>query len=166
MPWDMLTGKEAMEFMNKMMKEHDEYNKKHPEIFAPFGYKWNNKETTKYVWKNAKYKYPVGVKESESERYEETCRFMISMGLNFLDKQKEDYPTEPEPKFGHIENVYGLTTSMNKNSEELRKHISWKVEDYFGEQFGPTGAMMQAVLSTIQWVMHHSWDEYMKDWKE
>lgn len=164
MPFEVITGDEARKLMEQMMKEHKEYNKKHPEQFKPFGYKWNNEETTKYLWKNAKYKKPVT--EDENERYEECCRFMISMGLNFLDKQKQDYPTEPEPKFGTIPNVYGLTTSMNPNSKELKKHIVWKVEDYFGKSFSPTGAMMQAVLETIQWVMHHSWDEYMKDWKE
>ena len=152
--FDVLTGKEAENFMKNIIKESEEDDRRRPEKYAKFGYKWN--EDTKYKWVES-----MGEISGFGENYEECCRFTVTKGLEFLDDMRKKYPTEPNPKYHSLENVFGIQCESNKVAKELRDFILWKVEDFFGKEFGLSGAMYHACTNHISWIIHHSWDEYV-----
>ena len=167
--FDVLTGKAAEEFMNKIVADYKEDNKRRPEKYARFGYKWN--DSTKYKWEPGMREItgfgdPDIDTDGLGKYYEETVRFMVSMGLEWLDENKKNYPTDPDPKYHTVEGpklkVFGIASDSNKIAEELDKYILWKVEDYFGKEFGPSGAQHHGFTSHIGWIVNHSWPEYVK----
>jgi hypothetical protein len=132
-----------------------------------------------YDWNIEPYKWTPEMGEISGfgrgyEEYEEGCRFMVSKGLEFLDEARKQYPTDGDPKYITFHNVYGIAKDANKIAEELDKFLLWKIQDYFGPRHSPTGAMHQAVVGHILWILAHSWKEYVQEmsknkqerWKE
>jgi hypothetical protein len=83
--------------------------------------------------------------------YETTCRNMLIAGLEWLDKNPE-----ANPLFHGYKGIYGVISEDNEDAKELTRVVI----DASGNDC--TGAMHQAVISSILWIKNHSWDEYVK----
>ena len=86
--------------------------------------------------------------------YEEDCRKMLKVGLEYWDSH-----SNLNPKFMGYEDIYGIISEENEDAKALSKAVVDAVEDC-------TGAMHQAVIGTIFWVHKNGWDEYVKEMKK
>lgn len=148
---EVLTGKKAEDFMSDQLAQKKAYDNAHPEKFERFGYKWNKHKI--YRWTD-----DMDEVSGFGTHYEECCRYMVTMMLNWLDHHKD----KALPEYSGFKNVYGLTQEENQTAKELRDYILKDVEEYFGREWGPSGAQYQATTSTVLWIKKHSWDEYAK----
>ncbi len=121
-------------------------------IINKYGYKWN--KDTKYKWVDG-----MGEISGFHEGYEETCRFMVTKGLEYLDKQLG----KEKPEFMTYKNIYGIVKAINDKAKGLEDYLWNEPEKYYGPSYGPTGAMIQASISHICWVLNHSWAEYIDE---
>jgi hypothetical protein len=81
--------------------------------------------------------------------YEEACRKMIVVGLEWLDKQEGEYP-----KFRGYKNVTGLIIEENKPAKELTKIMNQVIGDE------ASGAMMQICVEHILYIKKNGWEKY------
>ena len=82
--------------------------------------------------------------------YEQTCRDMLKAGLEWFDKNPK-----ADPKFKGFKNIYGLIMEDNDDAKALSKAVTDATDDC-------TGAMHQAVISSIFYIKKKGWDEYVK----
>ena len=118
-----------------------------------FGYKWNKPEN-KYFWTDEMDE----VSEGFGGEYEECCRFMITKGLEYLERRGKEF----NPKYTDIEDIVGVCISESKDAKEFSSYLNDVVEDYFGEKWSPSGAMNYNVIKNIFWIKSNSWEEYKK----
>ena len=86
--------------------------------------------------------------------YEQECRDMLKAGLEYLDAHPNSVP-----KFHGYKGVYGLISEDNEDAKALSKALMDVAKDC-------TGAMHQAVISSILWIWKNGWDEYVKKMEE
>ena len=84
--------------------------------------------------------------------YEVTCRNMFKAGLEWLDKHPK-----AKPAFRGYENIYGIINEENKDAKKLSKVVVKAADN------DCTGAMHQAVISSILWARKNGWDKYVKE---
>lgn len=82
--------------------------------------------------------------------YEQTCRNMLKAGLEWLDENPQ-----VNPEFHGYENVYGIIIEDNDDAKALSKAVVDGSEDC-------TGAMHQAVISSILWIRKNGWEKYIE----
>lgn len=87
--------------------------------------------------------------------YEDTCRKMLSAGLEWLDEHPES-----KPEFHGFKGVYGLILEDNEDAKALTKAV---VDASDGDY---TGAMHQAVISSIFWIRKNGWSAYVAKMSE
>ena len=83
--------------------------------------------------------------------YEQTCRYMLKAGLEWFDKNPK-----ADPKFKGFKNIYGLIMEDNADAKALSKAVTDATDDC-------TGAMHQAVISSIFYIKKNGWDKYVKE---
>ncbi len=83
--------------------------------------------------------------------YEQTCRNMLKVGLEFLDNHPE-----LDPNFHRFKNIYGMIEEDNEDAKRLSETVVKASNN------DCTGAMHQAVISSILWIRKHGWDAYVK----
>ncbi|QDV34964.1 hypothetical protein [Tautonia plasticadhaerens] len=101
-----------------------------------------------------KYKFTPAMREISGfgGAYEECCRRMLIAALEWLDGHPE-----ADPRFTGYSNVYDVIDEDNEDAKALSKAAC----DAAGE-FGTTGAMHQAVISSALWIKTHGWDAYLE----
>lgn len=82
--------------------------------------------------------------------YEETCRKMLSAGMEWLN-------THPhaDPKFRRSASIYGIIKEDNEDAKALSDAID------AGSEGDCTGAMHQAVVSHCLFIKSHTWNAYV-----
>jgi len=100
-----------------------------------------------------KYEFTPGMGEISgfSGSYEKECRKMLKAGLEWFDENPK-----AEPKFKGFKNVYGLIIEDNKDAKALSKAVTDVTDDC-------TGAMHQAVITSVRWIRKNGWDKYVKE---
>lgn len=83
--------------------------------------------------------------------YENCCRAMLKAGLEWFDANPG-----ADPQFHGWKGVYGLIEEDNEDAKALSKAV---VEGAGGDC---TGAMHQAVISSIFWIKRNGWDKYVE----
>ena len=93
--------------------------------------------------------------------YEEACRAMLKIGLGFWDRMEDRKLDGPpfDPKFRGFEGIYGLLDEDNDDAKALSKAVVDAAETLGGA----TGAMHQAVISSIFWIRKNGWDAYVAE---
>ncbi len=87
--------------------------------------------------------------------YEKDCRKMLIAGLKWL----EDNP-KANPVFHGYKGVYGIISEDNEDGKVLSKAV------VDGSDGNCSGAMHQAVIQTIFWIMKKGIDKYLKQMNE
>ncbi len=87
--------------------------------------------------------------------YEETCRAMLKAGLEWLDAN-----AEADPQFHGYKNVYGIISEDNADAKALSKAVVEAAKD------DCTGAMHQAVITSILWIRKNGWEKYVERMSE
>jgi hypothetical protein len=87
--------------------------------------------------------------------YEETCRKMLKAGLEWWDQHPD-----ADPKFHGYIGIYGRITEDNKDAKALSKAV------VKGANGDCTGAMHQAVITSIAWIREYGWKKYVKKMKK
>lgn len=96
--------------------------------------------------------------------YEAGCRAMLKAGLEWLDAHPE-----AELKFMGFKNVYGFLKDESEDAKELSEALM-DASFYDPEEnklaavreYGVTGAMHQAVIESILWILKNGWDAYVR----
>ena len=83
--------------------------------------------------------------------YEQACRNMLKAGLEWLDKN-----SGARPEFHGYEGIYGIMEEDNADAKALTKILLGASDDC-------TGAMHQAVISSILWIRKNGWKKYVKE---
>jgi len=84
--------------------------------------------------------------------YEECCRSMLKAGLEWLDEHPD-----ADPKYTGYKGIYGIIDEDNLDAENMSRAV---VDGAGGDC---TGAMHQAVISSIMWIRRRSWAEYVAE---
>jgi len=87
--------------------------------------------------------------------YEQTCRNMLSAGLEWLDEHPK-----ADPKFQGYKNVVGILMEDNDDA----KALSAAAVAASGNDC--TGAMHQAVISHCLWIRKNGWDRFVAEFRE
>ena len=87
--------------------------------------------------------------------YEETCRKMLSAGMEWLNTHPK-----ADPKFRRSPNIYGIIKEDNEDAKALSDAVE------AGSGGDCTGAMHQAVVSHCLFVKLHSWNAYVAKMSE
>lgn len=87
--------------------------------------------------------------------YEDACRAMVIAGLEWADAKGN-----VDPRYKEFEGIYGLTTGENADAKELQGVMHKASND------DCTGAMMQACLSHVMFVLKNGWDKYVIEMTE
>ncbi len=94
--------------------------------------------------------------------YEAGCRAMLKAGLEWWDKHPD-----ADPQYRGFKNVYGLIVNDNEDAKALDKAIYDAVLVYDGKKIRcgdeSTGAMHQAVVTTILYIRKNGWEAYHKE---
>ena len=100
----------------------------------------------------SKYVYPEGCREISGfgGGYEDMCRSMVILGMEWLEANPE-----AKPEFKQFKNVYGVTTDENEDMENLQKAMMAKDD-------GVTGAMMQASTNHVLFAHKNGWETYIE----
>lgn len=122
---------------------------------SQFGYKWNIPEN-KYFWTDE-----MDEISGFGENYEECCRFMLTRSLEFFDRRKAK--GEFDPHFEGIQGFMGLIDDTNQDAKELKTYILNAVYDYFGEEWEPSTAQFQAIISHTFWIRRNGWEKFRED---
>ena len=83
--------------------------------------------------------------------YEQACRNMLKAGLEWFDKNPD-----AEPNFRGYKDVYGIIMEDNDDARALSKAV---IEASDNEA---TGAMYQAVITSILWIKKNGWEKYVE----
>jgi len=83
--------------------------------------------------------------------YEQTCRHMLRTGLEWFDKNPN-----ANPRFHGFKNIYGIIEEDNDDAKALSKAVTDATDDC-------TGAMHQAVVTSVLWIRKNGWDKYIKE---
>ena len=83
--------------------------------------------------------------------YEQTCRNMLKAGLKWLDENPQ-----ANPEFHGYKNVYGIITEDNEDAKKLSSIVIEASDN------DCTGAMHQAVITSILWIRKNGWENYVK----
>jgi hypothetical protein len=89
--------------------------------------------------------------------YETACRAMVLAGLQWLD----EHPGA-DPHFKTCESIYGVCLDDNNDAKDLTKAMITAAEP----GGGATGAMHQATVSHVLWIMANGWDKYVVEMKK
>jgi len=81
--------------------------------------------------------------------YEQNCRKMLKAGLEYMDEHPEC-----EPIFKGHKGIYGVLSNDNEDAKKLSDVVISATNDC-------TGAMHQAVITTILWIRKNGWDDYV-----
>lgn len=100
----------------------------------------------KYAWRPG-----MGEISGFGGGYEQACRRMLRAGLAWLDA----HPTA-DPKISTSNSVYGIIREDNVDAKELSAVVG-NAED------GCTGAMHQAVMSSLLFIRKHGWEKYVEE---
>ena len=84
--------------------------------------------------------------------YEQTCRNMLKTGLEWFDEHPK-----AKPKFHGFKNIYGIIKEDNDDAKALSKAV------VDGSNNDCTGAMHQAVVTSVLWVRKNGWGKYVKE---
>ena len=84
--------------------------------------------------------------------YEQACRDMLKAGMEWCDEHPE-----ADPKFHGFKNVYGIVMEDNDDAKALSKAI------VAGAGNDCTGAMHQAVLSSVFFIRKNGWGKYVEN---
>lgn len=84
--------------------------------------------------------------------YEQVCRNMVIAGIEWADAKGD-----ADPQYKEYENIYGITTGENADAKELQSAM-FKAADN-----DCTGAMMQAAMSHVMFVLKNGWDKYVAE---
>lgn len=87
--------------------------------------------------------------------YEATCRAMVIAGIEWADKKKG-----ADPKWKESPQLIGITIDENDDAKELQKVMLEASGD------DCTGAMMQACMNHVLYILKNGWDEYVKTMSE
>ena len=87
--------------------------------------------------------------------YEKMCRKMLKAGLDWWDAHPK-----ADPKFHGYKGIYGIISEDNKDAKSLTKAV---VDASKGDC---TGAMHQAVISSILFIRKNGWKKYVKEMSE
>lgn len=82
--------------------------------------------------------------------YEKCCRKMLKAGLEWLTLNPH-----ADPQFSTYNNIYGIINEDNEDAKALSKVIAG--------DFNPSGAMMQAVCSSVIWIKNNGWGAYVEN---
>lgn len=83
--------------------------------------------------------------------YEMACRQMLLAGIRWLELHPDS-----EPKFAGYKGIYGVIEETNKAAESLSSVVGNAIE-------GCTGAMHQAVISTVLYIRKHGVTKYVEE---
>lgn len=94
--------------------------------------------------------------------YELDCRAMLKAGLEWLDENPQT-----DPQFHGYKNVYGIISEDNDDAKALTKAtMDAKIIKDNGKTIRcgdeATGAMHQAVISSIFWIRKNGWQKYVE----
>lgn len=84
--------------------------------------------------------------------YEAVCRAMVIAGLEWADKKGN-----ADPKWKESPQIYGITMDENEDAKELQD-VMLKAADN-----DCTGAMMQATMNHVMFVLKNGWDKYVAE---
>lgn len=103
-----------------------------------------------YLDNIARYKFneKMGEISGFGGSYEKGCRAMLDAGLQWFDANPN-----ADPLFKGFEGVYGVLSDDNEDAKALSSAVT-SVAD------GCTGAMHQAVISSVLWIRKNGWDKY------
>lgn len=87
--------------------------------------------------------------------YEATCRRMLRQALEWCDANPKAAKRLTYKTFA---NIYGIYEAENREARALDSAMTRGTD----ETGGVTGAMHQAVVSHVLWIMGHSWDSYIR----
>ena len=104
-----------------------------------------------YLDKIARYKFKEGMGEISGfgGSYEKACRAMLDAGLRWFD----DNP-DANPQYKGFEGVYGILSEDNEDAKALSSAVTSVVDNC-------TGAMHQAVASSVLFIRKNGWDKYV-----
>lgn len=86
--------------------------------------------------------------------YEESCRKMITVGLEWFDTHQKACPL-----FAGSTRVFGLLSDENDDAAELLNIVVASVDDC-------TGAMIQAAIEHIMRAHSIGWEAYVKEMEQ
>lgn len=86
--------------------------------------------------------------------YEECCRSMLAAGMAWLDA----HPAA-DPQFHGYKHVYGILNEDNDDAKALTEAVI----DAARGRGGATGAMHQAVISHLMFILKNGWDQYVAE---
>lgn len=106
-----------------------------------------------YLDRSIKYKFNPWMSEISGFGgfYEIACRTMLDAGIKWWDENPEK-----SPSFRGLRNVMGICLENNEDAKELSAVMTSTVGDC-------TGAMHQAVVSSLFWIMRNGWGNYCKE---
>lgn len=103
-----------------------------------------------------KYKYTSEMREISGfgNGYEDACRNMVVVGLEWLDEHKSS-----DPKATESPQIFGMTFDENEDMQDLQNAMSEAVEDC-------TGAMMHACTNHVMYIKNNGWEKYVEEMTE
>jgi hypothetical protein len=122
-----------------------------------FGYKWN--ETTKYKWTDD---MDDVAGKGYGKHIEETCKFAITRGVEFLEEYAKKHG--PIPKYDSLHDETKLYTDK-KLAMKIKRFIMKETKKQFGDadfSYNTWGG----TINHIAWINYHGWDEFVKQLKE
>ena len=147
--FSVMSGKEAEDFIKEEMnkpehvKAREENRKKQEANLKEFFEKGGHK----YKWEKG-----MGEISGMGGGYEQACRAMLIAGLEFCDK----YP-DLNLKYRGFKDVYGIMSDDNEDAKKLDNVVLDAVDR------DCTGAMHQAVISSILWIKKNGWAKYVEE---
>jgi hypothetical protein len=115
----------------------------------------------------SKYEFTENMREISGfgGSYEEGCRLMLKAGMEWFDENPD-----ADPVFKGMEGVYGLMMENNDDANALSEAILNAPfvdpdtgEDTTVREYGATGAMRYAVITSVLWIKKFGWDAYVKE---
>lgn len=84
--------------------------------------------------------------------YEQTCRNMVIAGVEWADAKKD-----ADPQWKESPQIYGITADENDDAKELQQVMLKAANN------DCTGAMMQACMGHVRFIITNGWPEYVKE---
>lgn len=82
--------------------------------------------------------------------YEEVCRKMVIAGLEWADAKGD-----ADPRWKESEQIYGITIDENEDAKAMQNAMLKAADN------DCTGAMMQATMNHVLYVLKNGWDKYV-----
>lgn len=145
---EVLEGKEAVDFMESEMNKPENVKARKENASA------QDKRLAEFFAKDHKYKWQKGMGEISGfgGSYEKGCRAMLIAGLEYWDANPD-----LDPQYKGWEGVYGILSDNNEDAKKLDDVVMDVVNR------DCTGAMHQAVVSSILYIKKQGWDKYVED---